>query len=95
MTLKTILEFDGDSDDCEIYDQIADILNRRMPNTLRGRAWLTFIVGQLSSNSVVDKEGNAEDVSADALTGRWDEAHEILCKHVDNAVAEIKDTFGA
>jgi hypothetical protein len=94
--LKTTLEFDESSDDGEVYDQIADILNRRMPIALRERAWITFVVNQLSSNSCCDSNPSSEhDIDDTAIGHNWEQAYEILCKHVDNAVAEIKQTFGA
>jgi hypothetical protein len=98
MALKTILEFDNTTEDSEVYEQIQDILNRRMPSDSKKRAWITLIVRSLSSDSDIyidPPENDASAINERKVLSNWDEAYEILCNSVDRAVEEIKTKFGA
>lgn len=98
MTLRTILEFDDTTEDSVVYEHIESILNRRMPSDSKKRAWITLIVRALSSDSDIyidPPENDSDAINEKNLNGNWDEAYEILCRHVDAAVQEIKSTFDA
>lgn len=93
MTLRTVLEFTSDDDDDLVIEQIADVLNRRMPSAMKQNAWLKLIVRNLSESDlyVVNKGDEDQDaINERSLVGRWDQAFEILCDHVGKAVEEIK-----
>jgi hypothetical protein len=87
----------SDDEDDEIYDAIDEILSRGMPNVLRLRAWLEFVINRLANDAVItcfktdeyDLDGRSA-IDARKLSGKWDEAYEILCQHVTAAAAEIR-----
>ena len=95
--LQTILTVSSDDEDDEIYDAIDEILSRRMPNVQRARAWLEFVINRLADDAVItcfetdeyDLDGRSA-IDARKLSGKWDEAYEILCQHVTAAAAEIR-----
>ena len=89
--LQTILTVSANDEDDEIYDAIDVILSRGMPNVQRQRAWLEFVINRLANDAVITCfEIREYDIDARKLSGKWDEAYEILCQHVTAAAAEIR-----
>ena len=89
--LQTILTVSSDDEDEDIYDAIDEILSRAMPNVQSGRAWLEFVINRLADNAVITFcQTDEYDIDARNLGGKWDQAYEILCKHVTAAAAEIR-----
>ena len=89
--LQTILTVSSDDTDDEIYYAIDVILSRRMPNVQRARAWLEFVINRLADDAIITWfESREYDIDARKLSGKWDEAYEILCQHVTAAAAEIR-----
>ena len=89
--LQTILTVSADDEDDEIYDAIGEILSRGMPTVTGNRAWLEFVINRLANNAVITCFKTEEyDIDVRKLSGKWDEAYEILCQHVTAAAAEIR-----
>jgi hypothetical protein len=89
--LQTILTVSSDDADYEIYDAIDEILSRAIPDVQRQRAWLEFVINKLANDAIITYFKTDEyDIDARKLRGKWDEAYEILCKHVTAAAAEIR-----
>jgi hypothetical protein len=89
--LQTILTVSSDDADHEIYEAIGEILSRAMPYVQRQRAWLEFVINKLANDAIITCfETDEYDINAKKLGGKWDEAYEILCKHVTAAAAEIR-----
>ena len=89
--LQTILTVSSDDADDEIYDAINEILNNAMPNVTGHRAWLEFVINKLANDAVINCCKTDEyNIDSRKLGGKWDEAFEILCKHVTAAAAEIR-----
>ena len=89
--LQTILTVSADDEDDEIYDAIGEILSRGMPTVTGNRAWLEFVINRLANNAVITCFKTEEyDIDARKLSGKWEEAYEILCQHVTAAAAEIR-----
>ena len=77
--------------DDEIYDAIGVILSHGMPNVTGNRAWLEFVINRLANDAVISCfKSQKYDIDARKLSGKWDEAYEILCQHVTAAAAEIR-----
>jgi hypothetical protein len=89
--LQTILTVSSDDADDDIYDAIDEILSRAMPNVLGNRAWLEFVINKLANDAIITCFKTDEyDIDSSNLSGKWDKAYEILCKHVTAAAAEIR-----
>jgi hypothetical protein len=89
--LQTILTVSSDDADDEIYEAIDKILSRAMPYVQRQRAWLEFVINKLANDAIITCFDTDEyDINSKKLGGKWDEAYEILCKHVTAAAAEIR-----
>ena len=89
--LQTILTVSADDEDDEIYEAIGEILSHGMPNVTGNRAWLEFVINRLANNAVITCFKTEEyDIDVRKLSGKWDEAYEILCQHVTAAAAEIR-----
>ena len=89
--LQTILTVSADDEDHEIYDAIGEILSHRIPSVTGNRAWLEFVINRLANNAVITCFKTEEyDIDVRKLSGKWDEAYEILCQHVTAAAAEIR-----
>ena len=89
--LQTILTVSADDEDDEIYDAIGEILSRGMPTVTGNRAWLEFVINRLANNAVITCFKTEEyDIDVRKLSGKWEEAYEILCQHVTAAAAEIR-----
>ena len=89
--LQTILTVSSDDADDDIYFAIDEILSRAMPYVQRQRAWLEFVINKLANDAIITCFKTDEyDIDARKLGGKWDQAYEILCKHVTAAAAEIR-----
>jgi len=89
--LQTILTVSDDDADDDIYDAINEILSNAMPNVRGHRAWLEFVINNLADDALITCfEIREHDIYARKLGGKWDQAYEILCKHVTAAAAEIR-----
>ena len=89
--LQTILTVSSDDEDDDIYEAINQILNNAMPYVRGHRAWLEFVINKLADDAVITGFKTDEyDIDVRKLGGKWDQAYEILCKHVTAAAAEIR-----
>jgi len=89
--LQTILTVSSDDEDDDIYDAINEILDNAMPNVRGHQAWLEFVINRLAELATITCfETDEYDIDARKMGGKWDQAYEILCKHVTAAAAEIR-----